>query len=1127
MQNTIHILTFVFVLFCEILLNWHGNLYAQNDGVQAKYIAKLDSLSHSDIDLDNRIHSIIAFLERSPSSEQGYLALLDWFIQNGQIDSAEVFFRKNSANPISAQYCFWMLGKIWIMKGDFEKACREFAKALNATSNPSLFLLKEFVENDHKKFQRYGEETFLKTFQVSEQLKNVIAAFYAYYKKEYTRALKIFDKEISADFKNNLVILERWGFCYRQNKDTLKADKTWEKGLSLAEKSQDPYYKARFLTYLAQLKSNNPQLRDRTLQLYKSAYDVAKHIRYHRRIQLLCSYLGFLYFKMDNYSESAKYFLEGIDIAERYMDSSALINMSRGLANTYYFDGWYHRSLKVTEKSEIIAREKKRTKPLLNVLLDKSNVYVSLKQLRLARNTLQEVIVTAQRNDLPYYEETANAKIGHILLLNGKMELARAAFKKYIIFLEKNKPEKDPSWWIERIGKTYEKSGDFEKAKQKYQEAYEGAAKKKATIQQAWYLLDIANILVKQDSMEKAANFFELARKNASDKTELLWEIYFGIGNSYKAAGDIDSAIKNYKKAANYFELTRQTLRSDQMKIGYFIEAHPLYQSLINCYFQRYMESRQDEELVELVNYYQLSRARALRELKPLSDNSKLSQNYLVKKDKLQSLQRQLRLKIQNYDAIDKIQDLYSQIEIERFSIIDAQLQLLENSPGKDIRQPEFSELTDTIKKLEKRNLGLLLFHISDEVSFAVVITSDDTQVVELNVTPEFLKDSVTQLMEPFYNVDDKSIDSVKFAAKTAYDLYCQLIKPIEEKISDLPERLLIVPDNALLNLPFELLLTKKTPSEYYLPGDKPVYANDFLVHRYMFTYSPTAAVLNNDHATLAKNPKMLILSNPFDLNSGSQPQKSEEQKEYEKNTLLRTGLSFASLPGAVREARRIKSIYPDARVIKYHKATTDTLLKEAPDQHIIHIATHGIVDSTFDSFSGIVLAMGSDSSDDGLLQGYEVGDLKLNCELITLSACETGRGQIVAGEGILGLPRLFLGAGARSVLMTRWKVDDSFSAKLMPEFYNQLLNFQLPASVALAESKRILLKKAIEQNSPNMYNAHPFYWGAFGLYGDPGVDRTLIPANWSALLMILAVLLSAILLIFGLRFLLKNKSFQ
>lgn len=134
------------------------------------------------------------------------------------------------------------------------------------------------------------------------------------------------------------------------------------------------------------------------------------------------------------------------------------------------------------------------------------------------------------------------------------------------------------------------------------------------------------------------------------------------------------------------------------------------------------------------------------------------------------------------------------------------------------------------------------------------------------------------------------------------------------------------------------------------------------------------------------------------------------------------------------------------------------------------------------------------------MLMGYEISDLNLNCDLITLSACETGRGKLMVGEGILGLPRLFLSAGAKSVMMTLWKVDDLFASQLIPEFYHEYLNNNLPKVHALAQAKRKMLNKPSPVNG--IYYQHPLFWASFTLFGDPGPGHVYL-VNFKIILLL------------------------
>jgi CHAT domain-containing protein len=177
----------------------------------------------------------------------------------------------------------------------------------------------------------------------------------------------------------------------------------------------------------------------------------------------------------------------------------------------------------------------------------------------------------------------------------------------------------------------------------------------------------------------------------------------------------------------------------------------------------------------------------------------------------------------------------------------------------------------------------------------------------------------------------------------------------------------------------------------------------------------------------------------------------------------------------------------PSASIFTGYSATEDNFMKEAPKSYVIHLASHAFIDSTYDVFSGLVLSTSSDSSDDGFLMGYEISDLHLFSDLVTLSACETGRGRLTLGEGVLGLPRLFMRSGASSVLMSYWKVEDRFTSNFMSDFYGYYLVDNFTKSKAVAEAKRNVMTAS--KNTNGRYHQHPLFWASFVLYGQPGKE--------------------------------------
>lgn len=160
-------------------------------------------------------------------------------------------------------------------------------------------------------------------------------------------------------------------------------------------------------------------------------------------------------------------------------------------------------------------------------------------------------------------------------------------------------------------------------------------------------------------------------------------------------------------------------------------------------------------------------------------------------------------------------------------------------------------------------------------------------------------------------------------------------------------------------------------------------------------------------------------------------------------------------------------------------QANEDSVKSEKLDQfRYVHFAAHGVVDEENPRRSGIILSLDGSDKEDGILQMTEIMRLKLNADLVTLSACRTGLGKLVNGEGVLGLTRAFLYAGTRSVIASLWNVNVTATAELMTAFYRNLKR-GLPKDEALRQAKLELL------NGKQPAWRHPYFWASFVLMGE------------------------------------------
>ncbi|MDX2241723.1 MAG: CHAT domain-containing tetratricopeptide repeat protein [Leptolyngbyaceae cyanobacterium bins.302] len=294
--------------------------------------------------------------------------------------------------------------------------------------------------------------------------------------------------------------------------------------------------------------------------------------------------------------------------------------------------------------------------------------------------------------------------------------------------------------------------------------------------------------------------------------------------------------------------------------------------------------------------------------------------------------------------------------------------------------------------------------------------------------------------------------------------LYQLLIAPVADQLPQEPgARIVFIPHNALFLVPFAAL---QNPSGKYL------------IEQYTIAISPSIQVLQltqqqghrqqpvSDRAkTLAAVARLnpaLIVGNPampkIRIVAGEPPEQ------------------LSSLPGAEIEAMAIASLLQTSALIG-KQATEQTVVQQLPTQRLIHLATHGLLDD----FKGLgvpgAIALAPDAnspSSDGLLTANEILDLKLNADLVVLSACDTGRGRIT-GDGVIGLSRSLLSAGSSSVIVSLWAVSDASTALLMTEFYQALL--QNPdKAIALRQA---MLKTLQQYPTPRDWAAFVFIGAA------------------------------------------------
>jgi CHAT domain-containing protein len=435
-----------------------------------------------------------------------------------------------------------------------------------------------------------------------------------------------------------------------------------------------------------------------------------------------------------------------------------------------------------------------------------------------------------------------------------------------------------------------------------------------------------------------------------------------------------------------------------------------------------------------------------------------------------------------------------------KIAALEAELKQVENERQQlemEIRQhhPAYAELhypapigLNAVQDLLDERTVLLEYFLGREGAFLFAVTKNDSVVTRLP-SASTLELRVKKLRQAVAQPTRAAFSNYLLQARW---LYRELIEPVKRLLAG-KQALVIAPDGILHYLPFEVLVQAGRGDA----GLADVRRLPYLIRDYVVSYVPSATVLAGLRAAreAGSGPRRSFLAY-------ADPEYGE--KAGPSSAALRS--FFGSLqPSKLKrlawsrtEVARIAELYSeqDATLFVGEQVSEENVKAEGrlSQYRFIHFAVHGLLNEAKPQFSGFVLSLprtqqnpqsnsthrvdrNPQLAEDGLLQVYEIFDLRLNAELVVLSACETGLGKEVRGEGLIGLTRAFLYAGTPSVVVSLWKVEDRSTAELMVQFYRHLRDGRVSKADALRQAQLELIRDG--------RFAHPYFWAPFVLVGE------------------------------------------
>ena len=566
---------------------------------------------------------------------------------------------------------------------------------------------------------------------------------------------------------------------------------------------------------------------------------------------------------------------------------------------------------------------------------------------------------------------------------------------------------------------------------------------------------------------------------------EIIWQAQSGLASVSQQQGDLEQATKYFRRAIETIESVRNRIGISEDRASFLADKIVVYKKLLGLLVELNGKGKNEQVAAEAFRYSERARARAFFDLlaeAKVDPEENASAAFLKQKQELQDRISDLTEELlserskesSNRDEV-KIGTLEKDLSRADAELADWLRELRRRNPRyAALKYPEPITLAETQRMLDNKTI-LLSYSLAEPESFLFAVTHDGFQVVRLPSEAKISENVQTLLAA----ITDRSTPAPDKYRRQAILLSQQLLQPVSKMLAGKTE-LVIVADGALQRLPFEVLLRPGVPAE----GD--FRRLPYLITRFAISYAPSASVLaelrNEPREAAAKG--FIAFGDPVYEASAQSAIAStlRAASGQERLSLQRLPFSHAEIDGIAKLfARNDRELFFGEDAIEENVKAPERLSQ----YRMVHFSTHGYVNEARPRFSGLVLSLRHSNNsptltkpqtEDGVLSAYEIFDLKLKADLVVLSACETGLGKEIKGEGLISLTRAFMYAGTPSVVVSLWNVNDESAADLMIRFYRNLKTGRMSKAEALRQAQLETIRD----------NGFPFFWAPFVLVGKP-----------------------------------------
>ena len=841
--------------------------------------------------------------------------------------------------------------------------------------------------------------------------------------------------------------------------------------------------------------------------------------------------LGLMYGDSGSVSKAQEFFDRALTFARAAQDPvrEARINQAVALAHTARAE--WQRALDLYKRTVSLLRQYGDRMSLALALNGLGSLYEELGEVGQALANLRESLAISRKMGHPRNEALTLLHIASIYAEAGHEMEALRIYRSLIPVAHISQDQKVEVYALIDVGLIYESLGNFEKARACYDraaavsESLNPRARAYSQVRLGALYLRMKKPREARVQLDAAASLMEQAGDHAGESLVL-----YNIAKLKQYLGEVDSALSDVRQIIQAVEAQRAEMLSADLKTSYFGLIHRNYELLVDLLMQKHAREPAAGYDVAAFEASELGRARSLTETllesranlregvpAELLERENVALVNLRKKALQQMALREARYKLtrtrpsegenraekltQNSQALESVGREITSLSAE---LDEAATQIAAERPKKYsnlLRSPRIGLKELQAKVLDTDSLALE-YSISEERSYLWIVGRDSLSSYLLPGRAAIEREAY-RFYKAMISISKTRKDPSRPPRsqtnlrdfKAARDrLSRTLLAPIEDIARSRP--LAIIPDGALHYVPFAALIEPG--------GSQP------LVVAHQLVTLPSLTVLLQVRDEVSGRPfapkTLAVLADP--VVEEHDPRFLEDQTKGVARLRVRgsgavrgasafedgldrlegyagvdEALNFVRLPFAAEEAAMLATLVPESeRLVRTgfdanRQAATSELLSQF---RMIHFATHGLLDFRHPKLSCLLLSRFDRSGhpQDGYLRLQDVYNMKLSADLVVLSACRTALGKEIRGEGLVGLTRGFLYAGAARVAASLWNVDDNASAKLMERFYEKMLGPEKlsPAAALRAAQIEMMREKHWED---------PYFWAAFILHGE------------------------------------------